>query len=94
MTWDGTDRRMGSEEQIGYIKGKVEALDEDIKEMKESLREQKNQHKELMSELRSLREEQSFYRHCWWMLKAIVLTVAGVLTLKLGDILTLFKGVK
>lgn len=89
---------MSNEEQLGYIKGKVEALEKDIQEVRDSIKEHREQeaehNRQVLKELRTLREEQSMYRHVWWTIKAVALTVAGVVTLRFGDFITLFKGIK
>jgi hypothetical protein len=86
----GQERRVSQDEQLGYIRGRVDSLQNELKEFKDRhvahIEKEEERQEDLIKEIRSMKEQLSFYRHVVWTLKAAGITIAAVLTMKLGDI--------
>ena len=91
----GMERRVHQDEQLGYIRGRVDSLQSEISEFKDihksHTEDEEKRQDAMIAEMRQMREQLSFYRHVLWTMKAAGITVAAVLTMKAGDIMHWFK---
>ena len=83
-------------EEIGYIKATVETNKEDVKELKELVKEfinrQENKEEDLKNQIRGIEDQLNLYRHFVWFIKALSWTCVFILAFKFGDIESLWKG--
>ena len=77
---------MGSTDQdIGYIKGKVESLETRIEDQEEQL-------DAISIKLDEISGQLGLYRHVLMFIRTVLWTGAAIVTLKFGDIPSLWKG--
>lgn len=95
MNYPNGERRVHQDEQLGYIRGRVDSLQNELSEFKDThvahIEKEEERQEHLIEEIRSMREQLSFYRHVIWTLKAAGITIAAIVSFKIGDISNWFK---
>ena len=76
-----------NDEDIGYIKSKLDNLEYRVKELDED-------HSATADELQSVKQEIAFYRHVIMFVRTLFWIAAAIVTLKFGDIPDIWKGEK
>ena len=100
MIWEGEERRVSNEEHLGYIEARVESVQAELKELKDTHKEhckkEESMQLRLESKLDDLVESQrltlveiTVYKRIF---KILVASGIAVLTLSFGDLAKIFKG--
>ena len=95
----GKERRVSQDEQLGYIRGTVEALD---KKLAAHMEHEENEVKELREEIkanserldsisRSIDIQTNTHKYIWLTIKSVAGAVFLAITVKFGDIVNLLK---
>lgn len=99
--WDGQERRMSQDEQLGYIKGKVESVQEELTEFKTDMKallhehftEERESKEELSAKIDKLTFEITVYKRVFQFLLASAGAIIAFLTHDLVDsFIKWFKG--
>jgi prefoldin subunit 5 len=75
------------EEDLGYIKGQIESL-------QEQLRELDDEQKLLLQEVQALDKQLTLYRHIIMFIRTALWIGVAIMTFKFGDIPSIWKGDK
>jgi len=75
-------------EEIGYIKAKVESLYDKVEEYRQG---DIDAHKSIEQSLRDIRDQLSLYKHLVLFVKALGLTLLFIIAFKFGDIKELWS---
>lgn len=78
---------MNRDEEFGYIKGKLESIEERIQDL-----ERQENIEELSNKVDSLSEEMAMYRHFVIWIRSVVIGTAFLLTMKWGDLMNWWDG--
>lgn len=104
--YSGKERRVSQDEQLGYIRGTVEALDNkleshmsheenEVKEIKEEVKELRSEVKANTEHLESISRamdiQANTHKYIWLTVKSVAGALFLAVTVKFGDIVALFK---
>ena len=76
-------------QDIGYVLGKMEMIE---KKLDEHQVETRQEQEEIMDKLDKLSESFSFWRHSFWLLKAILVSIPLILASNYEDLVAYWKG--
>ena len=99
---ENSQNRRDYDMQLGYVSGKVESVEKEIKELKDSFATHKQEtdsnQQEILKEVREIaksvqmnKEQLSLYRHFWWAAKGILLLAIGFITANWEYLVKFFK---
>lgn len=85
MSWDGVERRMGSDERLGYIEAKLESVQNEVSEFKSTHkehcdREEKDREKilEKLDLIKGRQDELLVYKRVFQTLVALVVLLLSL----------------